>query len=90
MFDKGHIHEVLEMFNSRTCHNLVNHGQQTLAIGGQDGSKVLRSVESFNHDSFEWEKIADMNCPRANLGSCSFASNNKNYVYIFGGQGADL
>jgi hypothetical protein len=53
------------------------------AIGGYGGpdSTCLKSVERFNFQNFEWEKVADMNVPRRALAAVSLPDG----VYAIGG-----
>jgi len=44
-------------------------GAEILAIGGFDGSRVLRSVERYVVEEDRWEKAVDLKMPRAFLGA---------------------
>lgn len=52
------------------------------AIGGQDGTEVLSSVEQYNFLANEWISVASLPQPLRCLASVAFRGN----LYVFGGE----
>lgn len=56
------------------------------AIGGYNQSGVLSQCERFSLKAWKWEQMEDLTNSRMNSSSCSLGDN---YIYVFGGLGAD-
>jgi len=53
------------------------------AVGGEDGSKTLSSVEVYRPSTGVWTTIADMHKPRKCAGNLSYNNSKLFYVTLF-------
>ena len=55
------------MLHSRSDLALVCFGNTLFAIGGEDGKQALDSVERYNVDTINWQRVASLNYGRKGL-----------------------
>lgn len=71
IYDKGHLREVIEMYNPRCLHSIVFYEpKQTAFVVGGVGSdgKLLKSCEGFIVGKKDWNQYAEMTVARAEPG----------------------